>query len=108
MGKRLSNYDDMEIQAIKSDLTTLNKRVDELIILLTGNSIYGVKGIKADVAHLKDEVHKIKVDVENMKRDKGMISIKLDTLPSRIGAFIILFGTLITMVKTLMDILSGQ
>lgn len=108
MGKRLANYDDMEIQSIKSELTTLNKRMEEVVTLLSGNSSYGVKGIRAEVKEVKEDVHKIKVEVEQLKKDRAFISFELKTLPSRIGAFIILLGTIITIVKTFIDIGAGK
>lgn len=105
MGKRVKT-DSMEIHAIKEVLTTINKRVEELIIQLTGNSTYGVKGIKAELKEVKEEVHKIKLEMDDMRRAKGWISVK--SLQSKVAAVILVSGNILIVVKTFVDLLTGK
>lgn len=91
----IQNGDVMEIQALKSGMETLNRRMEEVITILTGNSVYGVNGVKHDVSELKKTVHKIEIDIETIKREtiereknRAFLSIKMETIPQKLAAVV--------------------
>jgi hypothetical protein len=108
MGKRPQNNDDMELQALKSEMQLMNKRMEEVMNILTGNPVYGLAGIKKDVHDLKSDVGNIKHDIEEIKRQddekkkrEGFLSIKLDTIPQKIVAFVAFVAVIISIAQGL-------
>lgn len=109
MAKRPMQHDDgMEIQALKSEMVTLNRRMEEVITILTGSSVYGITGIKSDVKHLKENVEKIQDEIEKMKRDEvdrqkrqGFFSIKLDTIPQKIVGWVAFLSVLLALIQSI-------
>lgn len=112
MGKRLSNdgeYEDM--QTLRRDIQMLNTRMEEVLIILGGNSSYGVKGIRSDFNELKTDVQNIKAEIKAMKeedkerdRKSAFFSVKLETIPQKIAgifAFIIMVLTVVQSLRTL-------
>jgi hypothetical protein len=111
MGKRPQSNEDMELQALKSEMQLMNKRMEEVMNILTGNTVYGIVGIKKDVHDLKSDVQNIKVDIEGMKREEierqkkaGFFSIKLDTIPQKIAAIVTFLVLLLTAIHTIKQI----
>jgi seryl-tRNA synthetase len=106
MAKRTSNYNDMDVATLRSEISTLNRRMEEVITILGGNSAYDVKGMRSDVKDLKADVSNIKVKIEtiekeNVEREKkeGFLSIKLDTIPQKIVAFMAFIAVFISVVQ---------
>lgn len=112
MAKHPTN-DDLELEAIRTEIRILNKRMEEVITILGGNSAYDVKGIRADVKDLKTAVQKIEEEIEDMKREdeerdmkRAFFSIKLETIPQKIVGivtFIIMLLTILQSIRTLFN-----
>ena len=112
MAKRQSNdgeYEDMH--TLRRDIQMLNTRMEEVLIILGGNSSYGVKGIRADFNELKTVVQNLKAEIKTMKeedkerdRKSAFFSVKLETIPQKIAgvfAFIIMVLTVVQSLRTL-------
>ena len=111
MAKRQLHDNDPDVETLRREMATLNRRMEEVITILGGNSAYDVKGVRSDVKDLKTDVAIIKDDLEKMKREnsdrekrQGFIAIKLETIPQKIVGvigFVALVLTLIQSLKTL-------
>lgn len=106
MAKNSKEDHDMELHALKSEMATISRRVEEVITILGGNSAYGLTGMKSDFRDLKTEVHNIKQEIEKIKRQdeeekkrENFFSIRLDTLPQRIIAFVAFIAVLISIAQ---------
>lgn len=107
MAKRYQSQEDMELQSLKSDMAVMNRRIEEILVILTGNSAYGVAGMKSDVKDLKTDVKNIKEEIEDKKKREGFLSIKLETIPQKIAAvlaFIAVFISVLQGIKTLFTV----
>lgn len=115
MGKRPQSNEDMELQALKSEMQLMNKRMEEVMNILTGNPVYGLAGIKKDVHDLKSDVGNIKHDLEEMKRrdaeeksKAGFLSIKLDTIPQKIVALVAFIAVIISIAQGLKTLFTQE
>ena len=97
----------VELQALRSEIAAMNKRMEEVIIILSGNSTYGVAGVLKDFKELKSDVHSIngeigdiKDEIEKMKRAEiDAWSIPLKTIPQKIAAIVAFITMLISIVQ---------
>jgi hypothetical protein len=98
--------DDMELSTIKSEMQLMNKRVEELLTMVGGNSSYGVKGIRADVKELSTKVSAIESELEKIKRlNTDWWNTPIKTIPQKIAmviAFLVMLFTLFGSVKDLL------
>lgn len=107
MAKRPIHHEDMELQALKQEMATMTRRVEEVITILGGNSAYGLTGMKSDFKDLKVEVQQIKQEIENIKRNEAYRwSVPLKTVPQKIVAVVAFLALLLTIVQTFKDIMS--
>lgn len=107
MGKR-PLHDDMDMDTIRREISTLNARMTEVITILGGSSAYGVAGMKSDVRDLKkdvleikDEMAKLKRETEEKEKKQGFLNIKLDTVPQKIAGLVAFAAVLLTMIQSL-------
>lgn len=115
MGKRPTQNEDMEMQSLRAEMQLMNKRMEEVMNILTGNPVYGLAGIKKDVHDLKSDVGNIKHDIETMKREKddekkreGFLSIKLDTIPQKIVAIVAFVAVIISIAQGLKTLFTQE
>jgi len=92
--------EDMEMQSLKSEMVTMNKRMEEVITILGGNSSYGVKGMRAEVKELREEVQKLK-DVESKRW-----SIPIKTVPQKVIAIISGLALLLTIFQNIKQLIA--
>lgn len=115
MAKRFQNDDDMDLEAIKSQMSALNRRMDEVLTILVGNSSYGVKGMRSDVSDLKTSLINIKTEVENIQRDakekqrnEGFLNIKLETIPQKVAGVVAFLAVLISIIQGFKSLFTEQ
>jgi hypothetical protein len=108
MGKR-PTYDneDMELKALRSEMTIMNRRMDEVITILGGNSAYGLTGMKSDFRDLKLDVNNIKQEIEKIKKQESdRWNIPLKTIPQKIVAAVAFLALILTTIQSVKDMLN--
>ena len=108
MGKRPPNNEGMELTTIHNDMNLLKKQVEEVLFILGGSVSYDYKGMRSDVKELKSDVILIKDRVEDLEtknkqreKERGLFSIKLETIPSKVVAFVVFLGALLAIVQSI-------
>lgn len=102
MAKREKPQPDMELSTLKSEISTLNKRMEEVITILGGNSSYRVKGIIAEFSETQKDIVQIKLDIAEIKqqeKERWLFSIK--TVPSKIVAVVTAIALLLSVIQNL-------
>lgn len=106
MGKRPP--DDMDMETLRREMSIINRRMEEIITILGGNSAYGVRGMRLDMSELKNEVDGIKKQIEQIQREnierkkgEGFLNIKLDTIPQKVAAVVAFLAVLISIFQGL-------
>lgn len=115
MAKRQSHEEDPDMETLRREMSTLTRRMEELITIIVGNSSYGVVGIKNDFRDLKTDVQTLKSEIEKMKRDnedrekrQGFISIKLETIPQKIVGLIGFAGIVLTIIQSIKTLFTQE
>lgn len=114
MGKRprsIPNSGDMEIQALKSDMSLLTKRVEELMMMISGNKIYGFTGIKEDITSLKLDMQKVKDEMAEIKKDnaerdkfKGLFVFNPKTFLQKVITIVTILLGLSSIIRNVLDV----
>ena len=131
MAKRRINKNngDMEIGTLKSEISTLNKRMEEVITILGGNSSYRVKGIVTEFSEVQKDIVEIRKDISAIKQlefaetQSDIIKIKNDiaeikqqekerwmfhlkTIPQKIIGLIAFLALIISMIQGIRSLLT--
>ena len=105
MGKRLANDDDMEMNRLHDDMSTLKKQVSEVLTLLGGSAAYDYKGMRAEFRELKSDVAFIKDEMEKIKKkDSDRFTLKLETVPQKIVAAVAFLALILTVVQNVREL----
>jgi hypothetical protein len=114
MAKR-PHEDDMDMETIRREISTLNNRMSEVLTILGGSAAYDVRGMRADVKDLKNDVIQIKNEMEKIKREatdrekqRGFLSIKLETVPQKIAGFVAFIAVILTMLQSLKTLFTQE
>lgn len=106
MAKKNKNRDNMEVAALKSEMVLLNKRMEEVITILGGNSTYGVPGMQTDVRALKKELDTVKQDIVQMKKQEAeRWSIPIKTVPQKIVAAVAFLALILSVAQGVKDLI---
>lgn len=108
MAKRYQTPEDMELQSLKSNMDVMNRRIEEILVILTGNQVYGVDGMKKDVRELKADVKNIKDEIADKKKREGFLSIKLETIPQKVAAILAFVAVLISVLQGIKTLFTPQ
>lgn len=99
----------MELQALKSEMAIMNRRMDEVITILGGNSAYGLTGMKSDFRDLKSDVQNIKQEIEKIKKQEAdRWSVPLKTIPQKVVAAVAFLALILTTIQAIKDMLQPQ
>lgn len=119
MAKNLNpDKEQMELQALRNEMSVMNKRMEEVITILGGNSSYGVKGVRSELKELtaqvkelekqfKDQVFALEEKFEKIEQQEiERWSIPLKTLPQKVVAVIAFLALLLTIVNNVKSLLT--
>jgi hypothetical protein len=105
--RRIQNKPEVELSTLKSEIITLNKRMEEVITILGGNASYRVKGILFEFSETQKDIVEIKKAIEEIKQqEKDRWSIPLKTVPQKIFAVITSLAVLLSMFQSVKSLLT--
>jgi hypothetical protein len=118
MAKRRQTKEDMEIQQLKEHLSKQDKTLaeqslkqegvmvtlKEILFILGGSASLDVKGLRSDVKDLKKDVLDLKEYVEKSENTKGQFIIRLNNIPSKVVAFFVFIGTLLSIALAVKEL----
>jgi hypothetical protein len=112
MGKR-PHDDDMDMETIRREISTLNNRMTEVLTILGGSAAYDVRGMRADVKDLKNDVIQIKNEMEKIKREatdresrRNFLNLK--TVPQKVAGFVAFLAVILTMIQSIRALFTVQ
>jgi len=105
--QRPKNNPDVELSTLKSEIITLNKRMEEVITILGGNSSYRVKGILFEFSETQKDIVEIKKDIAEIKQqEKERWMFHLKTVPQKIIAVITFIAILLSISGSIKSLLT--
>lgn len=108
MAKQNKSNADMELHTLKTEISLLTKRMEEVITILGGNSSYRLKGIVVEFSELQKDIVDIKKDIAEMKQqDKERWSIPLKTVPQKVAAVVAFLAILLSMFQSIKSLLTA-
>lgn len=110
MAKKITQ-DDMDIDEIRGRLTTQDKTLNEILIVLRGSISTDTHGLMQRVKEIKGQLDQVISDIAHLQRwkkmmddNKGKLTITFTTLFTRVLAVIGALGSLVGIVLAIKEL----